>query len=87
MGKTTDLIGLSAETGAYIVCFDHQEAYRVAMLAKKMGLSIPFPLELGEFSKRQFDPDIHLLIDNLDRLLPYLCGAVVDAVTMTGDPE
>jgi hypothetical protein len=86
-GKTQELIRMSSASGAYIVCFSHAEAFRVAKTAESLGMKIPFPLDINEFSKRQFSPGIHLLIDNLDKLLPYLSGAVVDAVSFTEEGD
>lgn len=80
-GKTTKLIELSANTGAYIVCFNMEEADRVYMQAKKMGLKIPFPIIFDEIDRgdaRNSHSDVKYLLDNADLFLQRIfCGKLL----------
>jgi len=88
-GKTTELIRLAAETGSYIVCTDQRRARQIAEHARKMGLSIPFPLTAGEWQRREYHrPGVHgLLFDDLDRIIQGISAVPVLAATWTADGE
>lgn len=88
-GKTTELIKLSAETGAYIVCHSKQEAHRVQAVATRQGVNIPFPLSYGEFVNRDYCGRgvSGLLIDNVEALLEYMALSPVVAATITEDDD
>jgi len=85
-GKTTKLIELSASTNGYIVCKDHNEAYRVVFEANKLGKKIPFPLTYSEFFNSQFcGKNIECFyIDNADLFLSHLSNGVpIKTITIT----
>ena len=85
MGKTTELIRMSAETFAYIVVPTKNDASRVFQMAKKMGLDIPFPLSFDEFIRGQYHgKNIKgFLIDNADMLLQYMSkGVAIKAISL-----
>lgn len=92
-GKTTEMIKIaSMYPGVYIVASCHREAYRVAEEARRMGLSIPFPLSYSEFIKGEFARTLTgVVIDNVDQLLQYMCRGVpllagsIDTSTCRGD--
>ncbi len=48
-GKTTKIIQVAAEKFGYIICRSQSDAHRIARMAKKMGLDIPFPISYSEF--------------------------------------
>lgn len=80
-GKTFDLIKISAETGEYIVC---RNPYFVANEARKIGVSIPFPLTYDEFLRGQYYGKgvIGLLIDDVDELVNRIANVPVNAITL-----
>jgi hypothetical protein len=81
-GKTTLLIRKSAETGAYIVCRSHNEASRLQIAAKEIGLSIPLPITYSEFLAGQYAKHIHgFLIDDLHGLFDQITNIPILAVT------
>ena len=84
-GKTAKLIEQCAEKGGYIVCFDHDEAYRIAQRAREMGLFIPFPLTSVEFFERSyFGRNIkQFYIDNADIILQGLTSVPIATITLT----
>lgn len=87
MGKTTELIRMSAETFAYIIVRSKNDATRIFHQAKEVGLDIPFPLTFQEFiSGEYFGKNIKgFLIDNADDLLQSLSkGVPVQAISVTG---
>lgn len=89
-GKTTTLIKISADSGAYIVCFSMKEADRVHMEAIKMGLKIPLPITYDEFISRHYSPKgvRSLLIDNVDMLLQYIAkGTPIEGYSLTPSGE
>lgn len=77
-GKTTELIKLSSETGAYIVCYNLHEAHEIEMMAHKMDLTIHLPITYDEFLKaKYYSAGIKgFLIDNVDRLLQFISKGV-----------
>ena len=54
IGKTTELIKLSADSGAYIVCKDLHDANRIQNYAKLLGYEIPFPITFHEFKNEKY---------------------------------
>lgn len=85
-GKTTELIRLSEEKGFYIVCFNRQEALRVASNAKYHGFKIPFPMTYDDLlEKRYYGKGIKgILIDNADIFLDYIAGDLqLGAITLS----
>ncbi len=88
-GKTTKLIDKSAETGAYIVCHNMQEADRVFSAALKMGKNIPHPISADEFLKGQYYAKgvKSLLIDNADLFIQSISKVPIDAISLTWRPK
>jgi len=86
-GKTTELIRHSAETGGYIVCTDQRRARQIAEHARKMGLTIPFPLTAGEWQRREYHkPGVRsLLFDDLDQIIQGMSAVPVLAATWTAE--
>ena len=86
-GKTTELIRRAAETGTYIVCTDQRRARQVAVQARELGLSIPFPPTAGEWQRRQYHrPGVKgLLFDDLDMIIQGLSAVPVLAATWTAE--
>ncbi len=85
MGKTTELIRMSAETFAYIVVPTKNDASKVSQMAREMGLDIPFPLSFDEFIRGQYyGKNIKgFLIDNADMLLQYMSkGVAIKAISL-----
>ena len=48
-GKTTKVIQRAAKDFGYIICRNQADAYRIAGMAREMGLDIPFPISYSEF--------------------------------------
>ena len=86
-GKTTELIKISQETGAYIVCHSQDEASRISFVATGMGAKIPFPLTYAEFIQHQYHaPGVRtVVVDNADWLVRYISRVPVAAITITTD--
>ena len=85
-GKTTELIKLSAEKQFSIICFNRQEALRVASNAKYHGFKIPFPMTYDELiNKYYYGKGIKgILVDNADMFIDYIAGELyVEAITIT----
>lgn len=78
-GKTMDLIDKSAETGAYIVCLNQNEASRIAAIAQEKNKDIPFPLTFEEFDEHQYHGKgvKGFLIDNLDMFIAWKSHLVI----------
>lgn len=77
-GKTTELIKLAAERFCYIVCRSRTEADRIAGIAKKLNLDIPYPITYGDFIRVDY---YHkgvrgFVIDDVDALLSAMCPHV-----------
>lgn len=88
-GRTEELIRLCAEAEArgevsYIICSNHQEAYRIAKVAEELDLVIGFPVTMVEFFTREYHaPNIrNFFIDNLDHILQSMTSVTIQAVTM-----
>ncbi len=89
-GKTLALMLHAADCGSYIVCHSHQEAHRIAQLARDKGLRIPFPLTYSEFIRHEwFGRGIaSFAIDNADMLLQEIAKEVpVTMATLTAEDE
>ncbi len=87
MGKTTELIRMSHESGCYIVCGTRDDVVRTFHQAQEMGLDIHFPLTYEEFLKRQYHTGSikGLLIDDVDRLIQHIAVVHVNAISVTGE--
>lgn len=81
LGKTTDLVYLSSQTGIPIVC-SHPD--HVLYEAKKNNLTIPEPIGYIRFSMMRQKPR-KIYIDELAMFLNSILGCTVEAVT--GTPE
>ena len=88
-GKTTKLINMSAETGAYIVCHTKADTDRVWDIAQKMGKNIPYPISASDFLSRRYHPEgvRSLLIDNADLILQAISQVPIDAISLTYSSE
>lgn len=88
-GKTTELIRRAAETGGYIVCTDRRRARQIAEHARKMGLTIPFPITAGEWHRNAYyRPGVSgLLFDDLDRIIQGMTTVPVLAATWTAEEQ
>lgn len=77
-GKTTELIKMSAETGAVIVTPTSQNKKYIFELAKERGLEIPPPITHYQFLERRGNCDKQLyLIDEAQCMIQNLMGGVV----------
>ena len=88
-GKTTELIRMAAESGAYIVTTTHRDAIRIVREAEGLGLYINFPLTVEEFRSGQYVAAARripgLLFDNADMVLQAMSSAPVLAMSVTVD--
>ena len=83
-GKTTDLIQMSHETGAYIVCRSQDTCSMISAMAREQNLDIPFPITYHEFLEGRYGMWISgFLIDDADELLRQLSRAPITAISMT----
>lgn len=87
-GKTHRAIRESAETGAYIVCDSHNEAWRISQQAEKMGLCIPFPITYYDFNSGAFHTRgvPGFIIDNVDKYFRRM-GRGVPVKILTFDED
>ena len=91
MGKSTELIKLSAKTGHYILTANRMRCDILFHQAEKMGYNIPFPVTVEEYFRQNgfrgsFITDI--LIDDADAVLCQIFSRVnIEAITMTYDGE
>jgi len=71
MGKTSDLIIMSVNTGDYIVVKDHNTAINTANQARELGFNINFPLTFQEFLNHEWNGKriSGFLIDDAEFLL------------------
>jgi len=85
LGKTTEIIKLSAKNGGYIVCMSHSEAERVFQQARTMKLNIPFPITFHEFiTGEYYGKGIKsFLIDNAEILLQQISRVPIEAISFT----
>jgi hypothetical protein len=89
-GKSTELIRMSEESGAYIIVSSRARANFLFQLAHETGHKIPFPVTYREYEQSRFRGSFvrHVLIDDADDLLEHLFREVtIDAITMTEDQE
>lgn len=86
-GKTRRLIERCAKEGGYIVCLSHKEVFRVADMAKSMGLKIPCPMTHQDFiDKEYYGQGVQKLwIDNADILLQRMAKCAVGGISITKD--
>lgn len=79
LGKTTDLIKLSAKTLIPIVCI-HPEV--VQEQAVSLGLVIPTPLTPGEFMSTK---PRRVYVDELPFIFEWATGTKIEACTVSAD--
>ena len=91
-GKTATLIMKSAETGAYILVANKNQACSVYGQAKEMGYNIPFPVTISEITTGQKYIDASymkkrgVLIDELQSVLNVtFCGIPIHGATLNLD--
>ena len=87
-GKTTLAIKESARTGWVIVCPTYQHAHVIKDMAKSMGVDIPEPIPITEFSTllskgRRVEG---VIIDDLDECLFMLFCTSVRMITLSPPP-
>ena len=88
-GKTTDAIKESAETGRYILVPNRGMALNVAGYAKELGVHIPFPITVREWSKG-VAPNVKrrgVIIDEGLIMLEQLLGTHIHMITISERPE
>ncbi len=79
LGKTTDLIRLSAKTGIPIICVNPDYVFRQAI---DLGLKIPNPISPYKLMTMIPKPKI-VYIDELGLVLKHIIGCSIDIVTDT----
>lgn len=91
-GKTATLIKKSAETGAYILVANKNQACSVYRQAKEMGYNIPFPVTISEITNGRKYIDVSymkkrgVLIDELQSVLNVtFCGIPIYGATLNVD--
>jgi len=85
-GKTYKAVEQSAKTGAYIVCFDDDEARRLFQEAKAWGFKIPLPISADEFVKGDYHNGVHsIIIDNADLVLRKIAKVPIELITFPTD--
>lgn len=83
-GKTTELVKMSAETGAYIVTRTADSAGQIMAIADHLGVHIPFPLTWAEFYNNTYEGKrIMLLFDDMDAFLQSISSALILATTFS----
>lgn len=90
MGKTTELIRMSNETGHVIVVPFQKFVERVERLAIKHDIPIKKPMTIAKLKECQDDTIKGVLIDNADYILRDLIGAgryEIKAITIDGLPN
>lgn len=83
-GKTTALIKECAEKGGYIVCHSFTQASILADIAKKLDLSINFPMTFSEYIRGDFNPKgvEKVYIDDIDLCLRTISKVPIVAMTL-----
>lgn len=84
-GKTTRMIKKAAENNIYIVVANLARAYTVAEMARRMGLSIPFPVTVWELQQKNLigRRDIReVYIDDADAVLEHFVGTHVSYINL-----
>lgn len=73
-GKTTRVIKIASETGAYILTINRTEASRIVKMAEELGLQIRNPVSLEEMISSGMHTGFvkNLVIDNVDMILQRL---------------
>lgn len=86
-GKTTQLIELSAKTGAYIVCYSHSTADYIMRTALESNLIIPLPITYDDFiNKRYYGAGIKgFLFDDVECFLQNLTTVPILAITASDE--
>lgn len=86
-GKTTELIKECAAKGGYIVCHNDQAARHIQRLARKMNLSIPFPLTFEEFTGgHYYSAGVRrVYIDNLELCIKNVSRVPIETITMSSN--
>lgn len=79
LGKTTDLIYLSAQTGVPIVCM---QTDLILYQANRLNITIPKPISHRRFMTMNPKPD-KVFVDDLNVFLRSILGCTVDTVTDT----
>ena len=93
-GRTSQLIGLCAAAEkrgevSYIVCDNHDEAYRINQVAEEIGCFIGFPLTYDEFLQHSYAGNniSHFFIDNAERLIQRMTIVNVAAIAVTTNDD
>jgi hypothetical protein len=84
-GKTTELIKIASQEGGHIVCYSHEEAYRISKTAEEIGEQILFPITYDEYLNGSFcGKNIEAFyIDNVELLLSKISrGVPVNAISV-----
>ena len=89
LGKSTELIKISAETGHYIVTANRIRAKVLFEQAQKLGYNIPNPFTVEDYLRsRKLKGSFikNILIDDADAVLQAVFDTVrIEAITMTYD--
>lgn len=92
-GKTLSLIKKSADTGIYILVANKNRAAYVFSEARKLGLSIPYPVTIEEYFKgnKFIGSSIErdgIYVDDVDDVFKAIFRDIdIKAVTLTKNPE
>jgi hypothetical protein len=80
VGKTRELIKLSAKEHLYIVCADKQRLENITRMARKMELDIPHPITVDELPLRsRFIKQV--IVDDVEYVLSRFIGKEVLAMS------
>lgn len=90
-GKTTRAIKLSAETGQYILVKSHVEAVYIMEMARKLNLTIPYPVTAREIIKRSSQNSSirrdGIIVDNVVSVLENILGVKIASATVDTEQE
>ena len=86
-GKTTKLVKMSNREWKYIVCKDTQRVDVIVDVANKLGLDIPYPITIRELPISRGSYIESVLIDDIEDILPYIIGRMVDYATTSCEIE
>lgn len=84
-GRTTRMIKKAAENNIYIVVANQARAYTIAEMARRMGLSIPFPVTVWELQQKNLigRRDIReVYVDDADAVLEQFVGTHVSYINL-----
>lgn len=84
-GRTTRMIKKSAEKNIYIVVANRARAYTIAEMARRMGLSISFPVTVWELQQKNLigRRDIReVYVDDADAVLEQFIGTHVSYINL-----